>query len=396
MSLVIYTEDAFILFYNSVYAGVLPLDRKDHSAILSFRNILSGGDLLTENQGKFVVKLLKKYRYLWTNIPNGVEEVIENPKWRQEFRKIDLTKEVFVETEDGIPWVCLKFPYILKESFEKEILKNSEYFLSWFAEDQYWDKQKKLRKLNLYNYNLLQINEFVHKNNFKVHESFIEALNLVEEIWNNEPQIVKKSKIVDGKVQLVNADRDTEVFFQERQTNIESDSLLAKSMGFVLDEIPKNLIEKITTSNETWFWYNDLENLMAILSRIEGKIVIILDRSSDYKKWLQNFKSSLEENNTGAIRVCFRLNNNEDAEFNNWIKANQFGGKVEEGKFLIFLQKPNKWLFNQIEDVKVIITNSIYPPNDQIAMYFLQSHPCVIFAGDIKPTDPKGRKIVSL
>lgn len=396
MSLVIYTEDAFILFYNSVYAGILPLDRKDHSAILSFRNILSGGDLLTENQGKFVVKLLKKYRYLWTNIPNGVEEVIENPKWRQEFRKIDLTKEVFVETEDGIPWVCLKFPYILKESFEKEILKNSEYFLSWFAEDQYWDKQKKLRKLNLYNYNLLQINEFVHKNNFKVHESFIEALNLVEEIWNNEPQIVKKSKIVDGKVQLVNADRDTEVFFQERQTNIESDSLLAKSMGFVLDEIPKNLIEKITTSNETWFWYNDLENLMAILSRIEGKIVIILDRSSDYKKWLQNFKSSLEENNTGAIRVCFRLNNNEDAEFNNWIKANQFGGKVEEGKFLIFLQKPNKWLFNQIEDVKVIITNSIYPPNDQIAMYFLQSHPCVIFAGDIKPTDPKGRKIVSL
>lgn len=397
MSTILYTEDAFILFYNSVYAGILPLDHKDHSAILSFHTILSRGDLLTENQGKFIVRLLKKYRELWTSIPDSVVEVIETPRWKQEFRKIDLTKEVFVEIEDAIPWICLRFPYMLKESFEKEILKDSENFLRWFVEDQYWDKEKKLRKLNLYNYNLLQINDFVQKNHFKIHESFIEAVNVVEEIWNNETQIVKKSKLVNNEVKLFNADRDTEIFFQERQKNIESDLLLSKSMGFVLDKVPKSLIEKIATSDETWFWYKDLENLIEVLLRIDGKVVFILDRSSDYKEWLQNFKSFLErKDNSIEIRVCFRLNSNEDADFNNWIKTSRFGGKVEEGKFLIFLQKPNKWLFNQLEDVKVIITNSIYPPNDQIAMYFLQSHPCVIFVGDVKPTDPKGRKIVNL
>ena len=397
MSTIVYTEDAFLLFYNQIYTGLLPIDDRDHSAIINFYKIISAGDPLTENQAKFIVKLLKKYRKSWTMSLGDIEDAVNNPQWRQEFRKIDLTKEIFVEVEDNVPWICLRFPYMLKESFEKEIIKESEGFLHIFGDDQYWDKERKIRKLNLYNYNILQIQDFVQKNGFKIHESFIEAVNLVEDIWNSEEKITKKIKIVNGTMSLINADADTTEFFEKNQKNFESDLLLAKSMGFALDEKPNSTLEKIAASEETWFWHRDLNDLVNILSIIDGKIVFLLDRSSDFKTWLEKFKSLLEENdNQQPTRICFRLNNSEDADFNTWIKENGFGGKVDEGKFLVFLQKPNKWLFNQADDVKVVVTNSIYPPNDQIAMYFLQSHPCVIFAGDVKPTDPKGRKIVSL
>lgn len=397
MSTVTHTEDAFLSFYHQIYTGIVPIDSRDHSAVLNFYNIISVGDALTENQAKFIVKLLKKYQKYWNTLPEDITHVVENPQWRQEFRKIDLTKEIFVEVEDNVPWICLKFPYMLKESFEKEIIHDSEGFLRFFGDDQYWDKERRLRKLNLHNYNILHIYDFVQRNGFKIHESFIEAINLVEDIWNNEETITKKSKISNGKIVLINADEEILDFFEKKKKNFESDLLLAKSMGFFFDKKPKSVIEKIAASEETWFWHNNLKNLMTVLATIDGKIVFLLDRSSDFKTWLLKFKLLLDEiNNQHAVRICFRLNSSEDTEFNTWVKENGFGGKVDEGKFLIFLQKPNKWLFNQTDDVKVVVTNSIYPPNDQIAMYFLQSHPCVIFAGDVKPTDPKGRKIVSL
>ena len=397
MSTIVYTEDAFLCFYQQIYSGIIPVDDRDHSAIINFHKLISAGDALTENQAKFIIRLLKKYHGSWNVLPSDIENAVTNPRWRQEFRKIDLTKEIFVEVEDNVPWICLKFPYMLKESFEKEIIKESEGFLHIFGNDQYWDKERKIRKLNLYNYNLVQIQDFVQKNGFKIHESFVEAVNLVEDIWNGEEKLTKKSKIIDGLVTLVNAGIDTEEFFEKNQKNFESDLLLAKSMGFIFGEKPRSTVEKIAASEETWFWHRDLDDLVSTLSGIDGKIVFLLDRSSDFKAWLEKFKFLLEKNhNQQPVRICFRLNNSENAEFNTWVKNNGFGGKVDEGKFLIFLQKPNKWLFNRANDVKVVVTNSIYPPNDQIAMYFLQSHPCVIFAGDVKPTDPKGRKIVSV
>lgn len=374
------------------------IDHRDYSTFVNFNNIISAGDPVTENQARFIIRLLKKYRLCWTKLPHDITEVVENPKWKQEFRKIDLTKEIFVEVDaDNVPWICLKFPYALKETFEKEVLAVSEGFIGFFSDTNYWDKERKVRRLLLYSYNLLQINDFVQKHEFKIDETFIEALNCVDEIWQDEENISKRSVILKNQISLVNASDEVIDFFQKNQKNLQTDLLLAKSMGYFLDKVPENTIEKMCSSEETWFWYKDLKKLTEILSGIDGKVVFLLDRASDFKDWLKKFSENLKQLDLDIeTRVCFRQNSKEDADFNKWIAQNNYGGKVDEGKFLIFLQKPNKWLFNQLQDVKIVVTNSVYPPNDQIAMYFLQSHPCVIFVGDVKPTDPKGKKIVSL
>lgn len=397
MSAITYVENAFLLFYDAATNRCSDINPRDFSAIVNFQQLIEDNKPLTENQAKFILRLLEKYRHVWKSSAAGIEFVLMDPKWKQEFRKLDLTKEIFVEVEDNIPWLCLRFPYVLREKFEKEILKDTEYFAHNFGNAQYWDKERKIRKLNLYNYNHLQIQDFVRKNGFTIHESFMEAVNYIEEIWNNENKILKKSKIIDHTVSLINADRDSLDFFEKNKKNPSQDLLMAKSMGYTLENPSENLLEKIAASEENWFWHKDLKNLLDLSSTVGGKSICILDRSSNYKDWLKNFKNFADDYvEYFNVRICFRENSDQDPNFNQWIADNNFGGKASDGNFLIFLHKPNKWLFNDINEVKIVLTNSVYPPTDQITMHFLQSHPCVIFVGDVKPTDPKGRKIVEL
>lgn len=398
MSAVKYTEEAFSLFYIHAIQSRSEIDPRDFSAIVNFREIISQNHPLTENQSRYVVKLLKKYRQVWLLSGLDINDLVENPKWAREFRKIDLTKEIFVEVdEENIPWICLRFPYNLKKEFEDTILQTNEGFFGNFLDNQYWDRERKLRKLNLYDYNLLLIQEFVQKHNFVIDETFIEAINIIDDIWSCSQDITKRSKIFQNQVVLINPDYDAEEFFKKNQKNLTYDLLLAKSMGFLFDQTPTSTIEKISATDENWFWHKDLKKLLEILKHIDGKVVFLLDRASDYQEWTKNLKNILDEEKIiNQTVVCFRENNQQCPNFNQWVAASGLGGKIDNKKFLIFLQKPNKWLFNQRDDVKVVVTNSIYPPTDQIAKYFLQSHPCVIFTGDVKPTDSKERKIVSL
>ena len=96
------------------------------------------------------------------------------------------------------------------------------------------------------------------------------------------------------------------------------------------------------------------------------------------------------------IRICFRQDKIEDRGFNQWVKDNGYGGKVEGGKIFIFQNKPPKWLFSDGIDVKIILTNSLYPVPSAITQAWMESHTCVCFVGDIKAAHIKDKKIAEL
>ncbi len=81
---------------------------------------------------------------------------------------------------------------------------------------------------------------------------------------------------------------------------------------------------------------------------------------------------------------------------NEWIKLAGVGGKVESGRILIFESRPAKWLFKDQSDVTLLVTNNVFPPTNVITRDWFNSHPCVIYLGDIKPSETKGQKIVEL
>ncbi len=82
--------------------------------------------------------------------------------------------------------------------------------------------------------------------------------------------------------------------------------------------------------------------------------------------------------------------------FKDIFKDNNLGGKVQEGKILIFFHKPPKWLFKDGIDVKIVVTNSYTPIHEPTSSVWLDTHPCVCYLGEIKPTLTRKQKIVSL
>lgn len=390
-----YAEDLFVDFYKFVAQQKISIQGQDFSPISSFYEKISNNQELTKNQANFLLKLLDKYKNISANAGLDYRSLLGRLRWRNSFRVLDLTKKIYIESRQGKLEICLKFPYQLKKEFEEEINinQNDSYKISQ------WDPEAKVRRLDLYDFNLIALYEFAIKHNFEIDDSFMSVVADIEEIWQNSEDVIPHSEIDKGSVVLRNTSSETlDWWEQHKSNNIYQDLLLAKSMGFIYGEKPKNLVEKIASSSENSFWIKQNLHLLSIYKTINGKICIILDRTSNTLSWLQQFVADADqaEVNRDEIKVCFRENKENNSGVNEWIKNAGVGGKIEDGRILIFESKPAKWLFKQDNDVIMLVTNNIYPPTNMLARDWFQSHSCVIYLGDTKPTEIKGQKIVEL
>jgi hypothetical protein len=390
-----YIEDVFIEFVEFAGVNRIAINRLDHTAATNFFNLISDGKQLTEAQANYILKILEKHKNLIFGVGFDYRHLLENPKWKNEFRVIDLTKKIFVETDSlGTPIVCLRFPYQLKKEFEDEI----DRFKS------VWDHERKLRLLNLYDFNLIQLYEFAKKHNFEIDDTFMIAVGEVEEIWQTQDEIIPAAEISLDWVTLKNASIETENWFAENATGVvEHDLLLAKSMGYRYVKNPEAvihpLVEKIALSDKNLFWIKDNETFLNLCEAVTGKIAIVLDRAADSQEWVRTFSASVENSNIpkDSVRVCFRLSKELDNNnFNQWVSESGHGGKVEDGRIYIFNHRPAKWLFNDAKPVTMLVTNNLFPNSSQLVKHWLDSHSCVIYLGNIKPTTMKEQKIVDL
>ncbi len=392
----VFAEDIFLKFYALVQSGQLNVQHQDFSPILSFHTKIYDQTPLTKNQANYVIKLLEKYKNLSASLGLDYRGDLTNIEWKQPFRVLDLEKRIYVETgKSGQLEICLKFPYQLKKEFDDEInvnLPNSQRV-------SHWDHEDKVRRLRFYDFNLISLYEFAMKHGFDIDDSFMNVLADVEEIWQNSEEIIPYATVEENCVELHNASEEIKSWWSShKQWDSTNDLLLAKSIGFLLQKNPENLVEKIASAQENTFWIKSNEEFFYLSSRISGKICIVLDRSSNTLQWLQAFVADADKNGIDReeIKVCFRDPKESKAGLNEWIKSAGVGGTVEVGKYLIFESKPAKWLFKSEEDVKMLVTNNIYPPTNVLARDWFSSHPCVIYLGQTKPTGQRGQKIVNL
>lgn len=392
----VFAEDVFLLFYSLVQSGRLDVQHQDFSPILSFHTKIEDGSQLTQNQANYILKILEKYKNLSALAGIDYRDSLQKLEWKQPFRILDLGKRIYVEkTKEGKLEICLKFPYQLKKEFDEEIninLPNSHRV-------SHWDNEDKVRRLNFYEFNLITLYEFAVKHNFDIDDTFMSVMADVEEIWQNADNVIPYSEVTEVGVTLNNASESAqESWLYTHTQTYEDDLLLAKSMGFPLQKTPVSLIEKIASSVENSFWIKQNSELFSICKNLKGKVCIILDRTSDTLPWLKKFVADADISgiNREEIKVCFRDTKDSKTGINEWIKAAGVGGKVEDGRILIFESKPAKWLFKEEQDVKLLVTNNIYPPTNTLAKEWFQSHPCVIYLGETKPTEQRGQKIVEL
>jgi len=158
------------------------------------------------------------------------------------------------------------------------------------------------------------------------------------------------------------------------------------------------MIEKIAASNSTIFWIKNNIEFLNLYNSITGRVCIILDRTSNTLDWLTQFINDADAAGVdrNEIKVCFRDSKEQNTGINEWIKTTGVGGKVESGRLLIFESKPAKWLFKEQNYVTMLVTNNLYPTTNQTTRDWLESHPLVIYLGDIKPSLQRGQTIVEL
>ena len=379
-----YIEDIFLEFMKIANTNGVHIQHYDRSAAYSFFDNINKGNVLTENQGKYILKILFKYRNVMKPYFD-YEDKLENPIWKNPFRIVDNTKSIWLENDEtNMFWICMKFSYQFKETFDEEFTYSRDH-----RGKNVWDNERKIRKLKFYEYNPIQIYEFAKTNGFEISDNFMEAINTVEEIWQNAEEIEPRSEVSNNEVTLVNATEDAVKYFDENKNgNIGNDLFLAKSMGYHFKQTSKTTIEKIASSTNNTFWIKSQKEFVELAYQLNGKIAIILDRTEEILPWIKNLASILDEcgYDKSDFRVCFRASNKDDPEFNTWVNKNKFGGKIDTAKFLIFQYKAAKWLFNKENDVIIIASNELMPSTNTQTRAMFQTHPCVVYIGEYKPT----------
>jgi len=391
----VYIEDVFCEFFDLCTSNSNVMTSHELNTCQSFNYQLINKNQLTQNQGNFILKILSKYRVPVKKLGLDYDEALLNPVWKHNFRVIDLSKKIYVEKNEESIGICMKFPYSLKKDFDSEIENIGG---GRFSQ---WDHDRKLRILNAYNYNLIQLYEFCQKNAFEIDDSFLSLISEVEEIWQNQEHIVTHGVINENYVVLKNAPDSTLEFWEKTKKNsLLQDMFLAKTMGYpvMINKTDKTLLENICSSKEKFFWFKSLDDFFSVHMDLGGISAVLLDRNTkDVVEWLKHFiEVSDRFVSRDDVKVCFREDSDNKSVLNYWIKSNGLGGKVENGKILIFHHKPPKWLFSKIIDVKIILTNSYTPHAEPITSSWVHSHPCVCYTGDVKPTAPRKSKIVKL
>lgn len=381
MSNIMFIEDLFIVALDTMDQQRLSMQYQDQSAARSFYTTITHGKDLTEKQGQYVLKILYKYRKSlapWIDI----EKQIEFPRWKKPFRVIDNQKKVWVEQDNKTPFVCLKFPYSLKDSYEKEFTLPGQKF-------DIWNPDRKIRMMYFYKAPLMSVLLWCNENDFEVDASFTDAIDQLNDITDNKNSYIPTSKIVNKQVELCNAPQSSVEYFKTKKTdNVMSDLILAKCMGYCYSGKVTNKIETIASSKTNVFYENSIIDLLEFTSHIDGKMVIMLDGNDEPLNFLNKLNLAIDKlgMDKNLFRVCFRANKNDTSNLNNWVKDNGFGGKIDGAKYLIFQKRPAKWLFKDGFDATIVITNNIIQTSQTTTRLLLERSPIVLYVGDFDPT----------
>lgn len=390
-----FIEDLFLDFYQASLSGSIRLDHNEDAVASNFYFIILENRQFTAKQAAYLLKILKKHSASSLTAGLDYAAMLENPEWKNDFRVIDNTKSVSVEKIDEILWLILKLPFALKEKLDAILNDHSSQRYSR------WDHERQVRKIELYQCNVVLLNDFFVENNFFRDESFINVLSTVEEIWQRQDSVLPRCKVEKEKIELINPTESAREWWEENKTDdVYKDMFLAKSMGYYLDlegALPQVDIEKLCSSPSSSFRFRDLNAFFTLYKKINGSIAVILNKDDDALSWTKKFTevaSTFIEKD--KIKICFRLDKNSNEDFNQWIKDQGFGGKVDGGKIFIFQGKPAKWVFTQNYNIDIILSNTLYPIPSSTTQDWMGSHHCKCYIGEYKASQSKDENIVDM
>lgn len=335
MTTSLFVEDLITLLAKGTN---MPVSQKDITLITSFAKQILSGNALTQKQANISVSILKKYSGYLEKVTgiSVLDKWLNPPTFRFPPRAVSQLKHVSICNDQYHgKLIKLEFPY--NDSWLLEVKKAKEKKLTFF-----WDKDSRSWNFLLQEQAIGFVIKFIEGKNFTVDAEFenfqINYKKLLENIDIYVPMLTKKQndlKFVNISPFLPKLESKNTIsaLFEARKrgiftwdTNIDqyidSDQVTNTTREFIRQEpLQPYFINALTVP---LFDLKDIVlNLTPSLFVIPGGSELEILRSS--LKFLHSIGIKSEE-----ISVLFRLPNETDKEFNQFIKLNHLNNAISE------------------------------------------------------------------
>jgi hypothetical protein len=370
------------------------IPNRDKKILKNIANLISSQTYITENQGKLLVKILKENFNYIIHLDQKIKDILDNPSWSKDFRRIIRIREVSVSTElKGVSSIKVNF------SFDKETKKIVEKLNKLINSDLHFIHEKSYH----YTYtekNIITIYELLQPSNFTFSEDFIEIYEKIKSINLDEA----KQKLSFENFYHTVSGSITDTLFK----NIDNDPLLIldRKIRYQYEfnhnfdpRLTESLCYKIASRQNNKIFINDLKvnfnHLVDSLNTLKReKILVIFDeyKITDCIKILELLKKSFDKNHVG---IYFRFDNkNEGTTFNQLITKFEYNKKLDANTQLVGLSngKLPKFVLksNWYPDAVISFTNSfrnnrtdLYCSNCDLIIYYTELKPLIAKCDEI-------------
>jgi len=371
---------------KTIWAGAPIFKPNDEKYLSSFADQIYLGNSLTEKQAKLSVTLLKKYKNeLTAFFQNDISNFLENPKFKLGTRSISHEKSLKIEKDQTYGKIIkATFPY--NEEYVAEIRKNRSHlnYTSWSREEKSWI-------FSLTEKNLAFLANFADSNNFAKDEEFENLLEQYNFIKNNIEKYTPFIDLDENGVKIVNLPRNCPEIeskdfitglFEAKKLGISvlSDQVNEKLLSYDAEELSKTFLRE---ESHQIIHVNCEKYSISCLTEIVSNMfpcVFILPGGNELSKLLtvlellNHLKIPKDE-----ISVMFRLPNETDKNFNDFVKDEELNSPLsEKTKFVIISNKLPKPLIKS--DIKFnLVVNLGFGNVHYTLKNFVEKHENLIF-----------------
>lgn len=380
-------EDLIILL--SIRVNMNPYDSK---IISSFHNQISIGSGFTEKQANLALKILNRQKSkIESVLSKDISPFLENPTFRLAKRSVNSSKILNIVSHKIFGKVIhAKFPY--DESIVNLIRQNKT-----GATHRQWDGEEKAWVFSLDERNLMLLMEINETYGFQldqeINDYFDQIKSVKENFENFVPMIGFRNEEFcflncDQKIPKISTKNPVEALFIGRKYGIQTwedqveqqlkDSKCEKVVLDFLNSAPNENFEFYLENNSIF----SLENIIKYLT----PCIFVIPGGSEIEKIQTSLKilKNLNVDNS-QISVMFRLPNETNADFNQFVKNSGLNNPISENTKAIFISsKVPKTIIEPKVKFNSVINFNFYNVHYTIRE-FLKNHHNVVTIFDKKP-----------
>lgn len=332
--------------------GEFKLERSDYNLITSLARQTFRGIGFTDRQHVLAKEKILYYKTQFDNNGYDIDVAIDNT--RLEIRKIDRSRWVRVvdkhnlaqQSHDEGPWIAIRF------IFQKKLISNITNIKNKIGDGVY-DKESKIHYFPLTENSVYHIiSNFNEENNFDVQEELKHYYGKLEYMKNNKDKFVpgiynltlknlhqKGLEYAISTIGEPDIDNLCHYYDQKERFGLHhfDDEDLERSLNS-LSVLSKKIVLRQKTNilvNSTEYTRSNL--VESVLELYRFPLLIVLNENTCYDELVEYYKAFSGIILNESCSVLFRLDNNEGAEFNNFIRQKGLNNPVDNSTKIVYI-----------------------------------------------------------